>query len=196
MLVTCSVEGCDRPKSAARGMCSSHYHRFLRYGDPLADPRAEAHELSLTPEGTAERFWERVDKRGPDDCWPWTGQRNSGGYGVFKVPTDDGRVILTTASRAVWLVVHGSLPPKHLFACHRCDTPSCVNPAHLFLGDQFANMQDAVAKGRDRPHGRYVTHCKRGHEFTPENTYLYPRTGNRECRACKWARRAEKAESA
>ena len=29
------------------------------------------------------------------------------------------------------------------------------------------------------------THCRRDHELTPENTYIYPSTGYRKCRACE-----------
>lgn len=75
-----------------------------------------------------------------------------------------------------------------MLACHTCDNPPCVNPEHLFEGDHRANALDAVAKGRYRNGQADKTHCKQGHEFTPENTgSVYPVTGRngRYCKTCK-----------
>lgn len=35
------------------------------------------------------------------------------------------------------------------------------------------------------PHKRRADTCVRGHEFTPENTYVNPSTGSRSCRLCR-----------
>lgn len=91
---------------------------------------------------TAARFWMKVDRQGPDECWPWLASVNRGGYGTF---TLDGRKI--QASRAVWILTFGN--PGDLWVLHRCDNPICVNPSHLFLGTNLDNIADRVAKGRN-----------------------------------------------
>jgi hypothetical protein len=95
---------------------------------------------------TQERFWLRVDVRGPDDCWLWKGAPYANnGYGAFKV---SGKRFL--AHRLAWEFMRGPIP-YNLFICHHCDNPLCVNPAHLFLGTHADNMRDMRTKGRWSP---------------------------------------------
>lgn len=74
-------------------------------------------------------------------CWLWNGPV-SGGYGCVGV--GDGSY---AAHRLMYLLHVGNIP-RGLHVLHRCDTPACVNPAHLFLGTNLLNMQDRNAKGR------------------------------------------------
>lgn len=74
--------------------------------------------------------------------------------------------------------------PEGLVGCHRDDDPANNRLENLYWGTQKQNVGDAIASGR---HASAVvaakTHCPRGHEYTPENTYIRPR-GHRECRTC------------
>lgn len=90
-----------------------------------------------------DRFWAKVDRSGgPDACWLWTGSK-TGGYGQFHAAA--GTFVM--AHRFAWELTNGPIPAG-LRACHQCDCPQCVNPAHLFLGTQADNVADCIAKGR------------------------------------------------
>lgn len=90
-----------------------------------------------------ERFWARVQKT--DGCWLWTGSPNADGYGSLSRP--GRRAGKVGSHRYSWELHNGEIPPG-FGVFHTCDNPPCVNPAHLFVGEQTANMQDCASKGR------------------------------------------------
>lgn len=91
------------------------------------------------------RLERKIDKTSsPNGCWLWLGFRNPRGYGM----TTDGENV-RLAHRVVYSMLVRPIPAG-LHACHHCDNPGCVNPAHIFLGTDLDNNRDMVAKGRDR----------------------------------------------
>ncbi len=76
-------------------------------------------------------------------CWIWSGASIPSGYGTMTVSAG----VTGYAHRASWEANNGPIPDG-LFVCHRCDTPSCVNPDHMFLGTHEDNMRDMRSKGR------------------------------------------------
>lgn len=95
------------------------------------------------------RFWAKVDySTTPGDCWTWKGGRTADGYGVFAMRR--GRKWQNVLATRVSVLLATDADPYPLQVLHRCDNPRCVNPEHLFLGDQRENLRDCYAKGRAR----------------------------------------------
>jgi hypothetical protein len=92
----------------------------------------------------SDRFWSKVSRCGPDDCWHWTAGTASKGYGRFKIGRSD-----VAASRVAWAIAN-QRDPGDLIVRHKCDNPPCCNPAHLELGTHADNAQDKVKRGRAR----------------------------------------------
>lgn len=128
-------EGGERTKPEGRGL-ERYRERDMRI---------------LLSEKEANRFWAQVDKSG--ECWEWTGTR-SRGYGAFKLLRVRASALM--AHRVSWEISNGMIVDG-LFVCHRCDNKRCVRPDHLFLGTNRDNQLDAVAKGRTRGRGRWIT---------------------------------------
>lgn len=89
-----------------------------------------------------ERFWEKVDKKGEDECWNWKAYIDKDGYGRFGI--DSG---IDYAHRVSYILAHGEIF-EELCVLHHCDQPDCCNPKHLFLGTNVDNMKDRDNKGR------------------------------------------------
>ncbi len=91
-----------------------------------------------------DRFWGKVAKAGPDECWNWQGAISKNGYGSFALHSKP-----VTASRVAYWVATGVYPEKSL-VLHTCDNRKCCNPAHLYLGDVKQNSRDMVERGRHK----------------------------------------------
>ena len=91
---------------------------------------------------TRIRFLRKVAVAGPGECWLFRKTTVHNPYGRFMI-----NGVREQAHRASWILHNGPIP-NGLKVLHRCDTPACCNPAHLFLGTQKDNMQDCARKGR------------------------------------------------
>lgn len=127
-----------------------------------------------------EYFWQKVDRSGCC-CWIWMGQLRASGHGVFKyrLGPDDCRT--SSAHRVAYELLVGPIP-EDLDLDHLCRVRNCVNPAHL---EPVTSTENTIRGWRSR--GQEVGKCINGHEKTPDNTYVVPRTGVKVCRICKRA---------
>lgn len=132
--------------------------------------------MSRKPSDEKTRFWLKVQKGAPEECWPWKGYL-SNGYGLFRVGGKAGYRI--TAHRYSCQLVHGPIDAG-MVVDHLCRNPCCVNPRHLEVVTQQVNLLRGVGPTATNA---AKTHCKRGHEYTAENTILIP--GGRWCRICR-----------
>ncbi len=117
-----------------------------------------------------KRFWSKATPDPASECWLWTAARYPNGYGTIRIDGTPGRMV--SAHRLAYEKLIGPIP-EGLEIDHLCRQRSCVNPAHLEPVTHAENV---------RRMGAAITHCKRGHEFTPENTRRHE--GRRRCRAC------------
>lgn len=129
----------------------------------------------------ADRFWPKVERKGPDECWDWTACKERQGYGRFCIR----KGVVVYAHRFAYEVKVGPIPDG-LVIDHLCHNRACVNPAHLEPVEQGENAR----RGRNANSAK--THCLRGHALSGDNLRI--RTdGGRRCREC--ARITKKAAS-
>lgn len=114
-----------------------------------------------------------------DGCWEWTGKINVYGYGVVSLSRTEigGRQGSRMAHRVVYESEIGPIP-EGLDLDHLCRNRKCVRPDHL----EPVTRKENLRRGRG-DHSGGKTHCKRGHEFSPENT-IVTKSGHRNCREC------------
>ena len=161
-----------------KGLCQGHYDKLRRTG--IRGGPLRGHMTVF------ERYLSYVDRRGPDECWPWTGARSPKNYGEFREPGKSVGAHRYGFSRRVRPLEPGETVDH---TCHNrdascpggntCEHRACQNPAHWEAASNWGNG----SRGRSfSAVNARKTHCKWGHELTPDNSYGY--RGRRQCKRC------------
>lgn len=140
MISTCnsSVQSSARP---------GNLRVTLRFCDTVAHrdggfPQGATVKKQISREERIAEFWSLVEKRGADECWPFSLVSPKCRYGAFSF---DGQ--RWQAHRLAWFLTHG---PIEKWILHHCDNSVCCNPAHLYQGDHSDNTRDMIERGRCR----------------------------------------------
>ena len=120
------------------------------------------------------RFWGKVDKRGPDVCWPWLASKTPAGYGHFQ---HEGKTVY--AHRYSYEQLIDSIPNGFTIA-HLCFNRGCINPSHMETVTQGVNVLRGTGACAVNAH---KTHCPKGHPYAGGNLY-FSSIGGRRCRIC------------
>jgi len=112
--------------------------------------------VTLSPQVEA-RFWAKVARRGPAECWLWTGAVNRG-YAEFRNQQ---------SSRVAWELAIGSVPER-LEVAHTCGQRRCCNPKHLELVTHLESQLRSPLTFAGKNAAK--THCPRGHEYDARTT--------------------------
>lgn len=163
-LCVCKNPACKIPYGECHCGCKNktrlvpRVYCYSHKGDPLLD-----------------EFWKRVEKS--DGCWVWKGQVNNNGYPRYNSPK--AQQFAFAMHRFSYAEFVGELISGHDIH-HLCENKLCVNPNHL------EQVLHGVHMSIHTRWNATLTHCKRGHEFTAQNTYIWvDKTGkHRHCRAC------------
>ncbi len=138
------------------------------------------------PSINKDKFYSKIDISNEENCWEWKGSISSYGYGMFSI-----RGVEFRAHRIAYHLKYG-IKELHTVIDHKCMNKSCVNPDHL---REVTIRINVIENSKSLTVNQIKqTHCMRGHEFTPENTYVQ-KPGvyggrKRKCRACSIARTA------
>lgn len=173
---TCSVSECSSPH-LARGFCRLHYKRWHAHGDPLAVDYVRGDDQA--------RFRSYCSISDSTGCWLWTGTvATSNGYAQFWAQGRHWKGHVWA-----WTQKHGPVPDGKQLDHFECDTLLCVNPDHV---RPVTAWENTLRSSGVTSLNKAKTHCKHGHEFTPQNTRRVP--GGRGCKACTLRRGRERRE--
>lgn len=138
----------------------------------------------------SERFHEHYEVNPATGCWDWTATVTDRGYGTIGETVAPGKSRSIYAHRLSYEMHHGPIPAG-LVVDHVCDNRRCVNPDHLQL---LTSKQNILRSSAPEIRRRWLGQCIRGHDLNdPDNVYVRPDNGRKQCRECIRVRWREKA---
>jgi len=119
-----------------------------------------------------ERLYDNCEVITETGCWIWIKCVNEWGYGQIKI---NGKSL--SVHRVSWEIHNNKPVPQGMLVCHKCDTPSCINPYHLFLGTNKDNVRDSVSRGRRAKPSVRFTFSGRKHKEAIKARWSRARSG-------------------
>lgn len=168
--------------------CVKAYNR--EYGLKRVRARSDSRvwdTFQAMPLERLRKFAPKIQVNEETGCWEWLGNRHpDSGYGRIWYSKHDDRSV----HRVAYETARAPIPPG-LVIDHLCRNRGCCNPEHLEVVTNVENVMrgESIAAQNARK-----THCKRGHEFTPDNTYVGAQ-GQRSCRTCTRALKAQRRKA-
>jgi hypothetical protein len=90
---------------------------------------------------TIARFWAKVRRGRPSECWPWLACVDRSGVGYIRLSSEGPARRMGRANRVAWVLTHGQIPPG-LDVLRRCGTSGCTNVRHLYLAARNSGRTD------------------------------------------------------
>ena len=134
-------------------------------------------------QSNSERFWSKVNRGLPSECWEWRRHQSKDGYGLFDKWIGKDTYTSVVASRFAYGDIYGEIPTG-LQIDHLCRNRLCCNPNHLELVTQQENIKRGEVGLYQRLRAINRTQCRNGHLITEDTSYIRPE-GYRECRECR-----------
>lgn len=142
-----------------------------------------------------DRILKRIEIDSASGCWLWTREKDKKGYARLHIWYPDRGIYVPKLAHRLSIKEFKNIDIENKVVCHSCDTPSCVNPDHLFIGSTVDNLNDMRIKGRERGVGfinRNKTHCNKGHSLSGDNLRIEGKKKARRCRECERKRKAKR----
>lgn len=139
--------GSNEPDRGASSAVERSLHTRKVVGSTPSPPTGRTRPIPQIGRSDRQRFWAKVARGQPGECWPWKAGTGDRGYGRFKIGSR-----LYLSHRIAYTLEKGPIPTGSGYhgavIMHSCDNPPCCNPAHLSLGTHTDNVRDMVTKGR------------------------------------------------
>jgi len=169
----CTFDGCDKTQKS-KGLCAAHYWQLSK--KKTLSPLYSTQRMPGTPPQIDYREVPCLVPGLIGPCHEWIRGKDNG-YGIVGI---NGKKIYV--HRYVWELANGQIPDG-LVVDHQCRNKTCCNVDHLRVVTHKVNSTENVVDMNWQIQ-KSKTHCKYGHEFTKENTYIRNKKGNRTCRSC------------
>lgn len=147
-----------------------------KYWNQQYNKKKRSEEFKFDHNGIAAKLTSEIKVDPEAGCWEWQGMLNKDGYGLMSVSG-----LNRTVHRLSYLIFNGEID-SHFQIDHLCRNRRCINPKHLDAVLQMENLRRGFGLAGVNIRKQ---RCPSGHAYSPENTYVNPKSGHRKCLTCQ-----------